>query len=487
MEGSSSLSFLLTVPLVGALIACLVPKGVQRAYAILGSLLYLGLSLYETSALLFATRAEEVQALIHEHKLAWIPDLGINLGLRMDGVSSWFVVLNALVAVVAFSTRGAWYRKNARLFTVLGFFLIFALNAAFLSTDLVLFYLAYEAVFIPMIFMVGVWGENQKAAAVFRFFLMSFLGSILMLVSIFYLVSKTAVDGAGFSSSLSDLILAASRLDSESAFWAGSGFFLAFAIKVPLVPFHGWLKEVYTNAPAPGTIWMSAILSKLGVYGMIRFVLPIFPGVLPSYQGWLVTLSALSVVYAALLALRASNPKTLLAYSSISHLGFVMLGVFTLRGPGVSSAVLLSVGHTLASALLFYLLSLIEERQEGLNLESSQGLARSYPILFTMLFAGVLASVSLPGTLNFAGEFLVLLNSYPVSALCTILAGIGVILGAVYMLRFFQQMGFGDSGESPQGKAVARDLSGYDLILTASLVAALVYGGFQTAVFLKGN
>ncbi|NDF14832.1 NADH-quinone oxidoreductase subunit M [bacterium] len=487
MEGSSSLSFLLTVPLLGAAIAFLVPKGVQRAYAVIGSLLYLGLSVYETSALLFATKAEVVQSLLIDHKLSWIPDLGVTLGLRLDGLSAWFVVLNALVAVVAFSTKGAWYRKQPRLFTILGFFLMFALNVAFLSTDLVLFYLAYEAVFIPMIFMVGVWGENQKAASVFRFFLMSFFGSILMLVSIFYLVSKTAAGAAGASSGLTELIEAAARLDPETAAKVCAGFFLAFAIKVPLVPFHGWLKDVYTNAPAPGTIWMSGILSKLGVFGMLRFVLPLFPGVLPAYQGWLVTLAAVSVIYAALLAVRASNPKSLLAYSSISHLGFVMLGVFTLKGPGTGSAVLLSVGHTLASALLFFLLSMIEERKEGLDLNTGHGLARAYPVLFTALFAAVLASVSLPGTINFAGEFLVLLHAYPVSALCTIIAGLGVILGAVYMLRFFQQMGFGGKAEGEPVRAVARDLAGYELLLTLGLVAALIYGGFQTAIFLKGN
>lgn len=487
MESSSSLSFLLSVPLLGGFIALWVPRGVQRAYAMLGSILFFGLSLYEAAPLLFATQADAVQALIIEHRLGWIPDLGVNLGLRLDGVSSWFVVLNALIAVVAFSTRGIWYRKHPRLFTVLGFFLVFALNAAFLSTDLVVFYLAYEAVFIPMIFMVGIWGENQKAASVFRFFLMSFFGSILMLVSIFYLVSRTALDGGTLSASLPDLVRVASQLDSDSAFWAGLGFFLAFAIKVPLVPFHGWLKDVYTNAPVPGTIWMSAILSKLGVFGMIRFVLPLFPNILPSYQGWLVTLAALSVVYAALLAMRANSPKSLLAYSSISHLGFVMLGVFTLKGPGVGSAVLLSVAHTLTSALLFYLLSLVEERKEGLDLSLGHGLASRYPVLFAVLFAGVLASVSLPGTINFAGEFLVLLNSYPVSALCTILAGVGVILGAVYMLRFFQQMGFGSKADEGATPAVAQDLAGYDLFLAVFLVSALLVGGFQTAIFLKGN
>jgi NADH-quinone oxidoreductase subunit M len=311
------------------------------------------------------------------------------------------------------------------------------------------------------------------------------------LVSIFYLVTKTGATGTGLSSGLSsglpELIQAAAKLDPATATWICSGFFLAFAIKVPLVPFHGWLRDVYTNAPAPGTIWMSGILSKLGVYGMLRFVLPLFPGVLPEFQGWLVTFAAISVVYAALLAIRASSPKTLLAYSSISHLGFVMLGVFTLKGPGTGSAILLSVGHTLASALLFFLLSMIEERQEGLDLTRGNGLASAYPVLFTVLFGGVLASVSLPGTINFAGEFLVLLHSYPVSALCTIIAGLGVILGAVYMLRFFQQLGFGQKSGAEPVKAIAGDLGGYELLLTLALVAALVYGGFQTAIFLKGN
>jgi NADH-quinone oxidoreductase subunit M len=278
----------------------------------------------------------------------------------------------------------------------------------------------------------------------------------------------------------------AAHLSPEKSRWVFLGFFLAFAIKVPLVPFHGWLKEVYTNAPMPATIWMSAILSKLGVFGMIRFVLPLFSHLLPELQGWLVSLAALSVVYSAFLAIRSVNPKSLLAYSSISHLGFVMLGVFTLKPNGISAAILLSVGHTLVSALLFFLLSKIEERQEEVGLSSAHGLSRLYPILFSTLFVAVLASVSLPGTLNFAGEFLVLLTAYPVSALCTILSGIGVILGAVYMLKFYQQMGFGLS--APQGVTTkTKDLGGYELVLVLAVLSAILICGFQTAIFLKGN
>jgi NADH-quinone oxidoreductase subunit M len=488
MEISDSLSFLLTLPLFGMVLSLLVPKGVQRVYSIFASLLFLALTVYESSGILFAKTAEVAAGLAVEHQLAWLPQMGVRLSLRLDSVSAWFVVLNALTAVIAFSTKGVWYRKNPKLFTAMGFFLMFGLNAAFLSLDLVVFYLAYESVFIPMIFMVGVWGDKQKATAVFRFFLMSFLGSILMLVSIFYLLSKQIKAGIGYSSYLPDLIPTAGNLQGVEAWLVFLGFFLAFAIKVPLVPFHAWLKEVYTLAPVPATIWMSAILSKLGVFGMMRFVGPLFPSVMTSIQGLALTLAAISVVYAALLAYRADNPKALLAYSSISHLGFVMLGVFTLKQNGNASAILLSVGHAIVSALLFFLLSKVEERQGELDLVSPRGLAHQYPILFSTLFVSVLASVSLPGTLNFAGEFLVLLSAYPVSALCTIIAGSGAVLGAAYMLKFFQQMGFGATAPDAKGGSTrAEDLGGYELVLVFFLLITVIYCGFQTSIFLKGN
>jgi NADH-quinone oxidoreductase subunit M len=270
-------------------------------------------------------------------------------------------------------------------------------------------------------------------------------------------------------------------------FWPFLGFLAAFAIKVPLVPFHGWLKEVYVNAPMPGTIWMSAILSKLGVIGVIRFVIPLFPAVVQEYQGELLAVSAVSVIYAALLAIRADQGKALLAYSSISHLGFVMLGLFSLSADGSNAGVLLSVGHAVTSGMLFFLLHQVEERSGDVGLTTSKGLAPTYPVLFTSLFIAVLASVSLPGTLNFGGEFLVLLNAYRASAFCTILAALGVVLGAVYMLRFFQRLGLGAVDPSGTSEVVVKkDLSISDLILVGLLVAIVIYGGINPGIFMKG-
>ena len=486
MENYNPLNVLMTLPLIFFSLTWFIPKPVLRLYSVFGSLTILALSIYQCSSLLFSTTAAGAAQFMIEQKLIWLPELGINLTFKLDSTSVWFVISTAITSVVAFSTRGPWYRKHPRLFTALGFFLISALNTAFLSTDLIVFYLAYEAVFIPMFFMVGIWGENQKATSFFRFFLMSFAGSILMLVSVFYLMSLFH-DQTGIWSSQISSLNQLKKNDPLSLSFAFFGFFLAFAIKVPLVPFHGWLKEVYVNAPMPATIWLTAILSKLGVYGFIRFVLPIFSEVSVTYQGWLVMLAAVSVLYPAFLAIRANEPKELLAYSSISHLGFVMLGVFSLKSAGISSAIVLSIGHTLESAILFYLLHQVEERKEGLKLDEPHGLARRYPVLFVALFLCVLASISFPGTLNFTGEFLVLLNAYPVSALCTILSGVGVILGAVYMLKFYQQMGFSKKIENRVSGGVVKDLSAYDLILFLTIMGVILYGGFQPAIFLKGN
>ena len=490
MESSSSLSFLLTLPLIGMAIGLVVPKAVQRLYAIFGSLLFLAITLYETAGLVCAKTGMAAASFVAVHPLVWVPEFGIELSLRLDPTSVWFVVLNAMLGLLAFSTRGVWYRKNPQWFTAFGFFLMFALNAAFLSQDLVSFYLAYEAVFIPMIFMTGIWGENQKASSVFRFFLMSFLGSILMLVSIFYLIQLHHAEAGVYSSRVQDLIHTAGALTGERRLLTFLGFFLAFAVKVPLVPFHGWLKEVYVNAPMPATLWMSAILSKLGIYGMLRFVMPLFPMEMANAQGLLVAAAAVSVVYAALLAYRSRNPKALLAYSSISHLGFVLLGLFTLKEQGISAAIFLSIGHALSSGVMFYLLSQIEEREQEISLDTPHGLSGTYPILFGALFVGMLASVSLPGTLNFTAEFLVLNSSYSTSIPATAIALLGSVLGAAYMLKFYQMLGFGLSsrpGDAPTAAVKVRDLGGWDLVLVLVFLLVLVVAGFKTGIFLKGN
>lgn len=471
---NESLNVFLVVPLALSLLSILIPKALQRAYAITGSFFFFALSSYEVSKGL------------GEQTLPWLSSFGIQLGFRLDSVSKWFVILTGLVTFLAVYLKGNWYRKSPRVFVASAFFLAFALNAAFLSTNLITFYFAYEAVFVPIIFMVGIWGTQTKAASVLKFFLMSFLGSILMLVSMFYLIYLYQSQTGQYSAQIFDLVQVSKSIAPQRLCWAFFGFFLAFAIKVPLVPFHGWVRDVYVNAPMPATIFMSGILSKLGVFGFVRFVLPIFWDQAIEYHGMLVAFSAISVLYAALLAIQSKQPKELLAYSSISHLGFVMLGVFSLTNGGVGAAILLSVGHTLASVLLFALLHFVSERKEELTLDRFHGLARRFPMLFVAFFIAVLASVSLPGTVNFVGEFLVLNFSYPVSAPCTVLSGVGVILGAVYMLKLYQYLGFGSPNPKTGADSVAKDIGVFEIVVLAFMLGLIIYLGFQPAIVLRG-
>jgi len=475
MENNHELTALLILPLLGCLLAWFVPRVSQRLYALVVSAVQFAMSVYISSHASFAKGGGL------EQTLPWLSELGMQLQLRLDSVSVWFILLSSFVSFAVLGLKGVWFRKQARLYTSLAFFLIFALNAAFLSTNLIVFYLSYEAVFIPMILMVGIWGSNSKATSVFRFFLMSFFGSILMLVSIFYLSYLYFLKTGNLSTNLNDLMVLASNPNPAMS-WCFAGFLLAFVIKVPIFPFHGWLKEVYVNAPTPATIWMSSLLSKLGVFGFIRFIIPLFMSSLIEFQGVLLALSAVSVIYAAFLAIQARNPKALLAYSSISHLGFVMLGVFSLSEAGRTSAIVLSVSHGLTSAVLFYLYDLIEQRNEGITMDQYSGMAKQYPLLFVCLFIGVLASLSLPGTFNFIGEFLVLLHAYPVSALCTILSGLGVIFGAVYMLKFYQKIGLGSSPEV----TTMKDIAGFDLVVVLLILGMIIYFGFQPSIFLGG-
>jgi NADH-quinone oxidoreductase subunit M len=472
-----SLNAFLIVPILLSLLSLFIPKAIQRAFAIAGALFLLALTAYETSLG------------NGENTIGWLAEFGIQLGFRLDSVSKWFVILSSFVTLIAVFLKGPWYRKYPRLFVSSAFFLAFALNLAFLSTNLITFYVAYEAVFIPMILMVGLWGSQAKAAAILRYFLMSFLGSVLMLVSIFYLIFLYHSQTGQYSAQVFDLIQVAKSVPPGQLNWAFWGFFAAFAIKVPLVPFHGWLKEAYVNAPMPATLYLSGIFSKLGVFGFIRFMLPLFGDQAVQFHGFLMTIAAVSVLYAALLAIQAKNPKELLAYSSISHLGFVMLGVFSLTSGGVGAAILLSVGHTLASVLLFALLHFVQERKEDVSLDHYQGMARKFPVLFFLFFIGVLASVSLPGTVNFIGEFLVLNFSYPVSAPGTIMSALGVILGAVYMLKLYQYLGFGTPAPKAvthESAATAKDVGLFEIAILLLMVGLIVYLGFQPAIILRG-
>lgn len=477
----SILWFLVLGPMVLGVASLLAPKALQRAYAIVGAATSFVLTLLITKSILFTKQSSAAI----EQTLSWLPDLGANLVLRLDSVSAWFVFVNAVVFLLVTSLNGVWYRKHAKLYTFLALVWIGLLNGAFLSVNLIFFYLFFEAALIPALFVVGIWGSGAKASATFKFLLMSIAGSILMLVSIFYLVSVHHEVTGKYSANIADLSIIAHMGPKLEMWLCFIGFLVAFLIKLPMVPFHGWLKDVYVSSPMPGTIMMSSVMSKLAAFGFISIMLPLFSEALVEHQGVLMGLASGSVLYAAFLAYKTDDAKTALAYSSISHLGFLALAFFALNQDSVKAVMLLVVGHSLGSALMFGFLHKIEESVGAdveINLRQHYGLAKRMPALMVLGFVSLLMAVALPGTLNFTGEFVSLWSAFKVSRLSGALAGLGVIFGAAYMFKFYQSLAFGKVTEV---NIKANGLS-IEIMAMVLIVLMALYFGVQPIWIMKG-
>ncbi len=460
---------LILIPMLMGLALMLFPARFHQFFAIIAALFYCVL-----------VGKLSVPALMHmDFNLEWafqaLTPLGWAPAFRLDSFSAWFVMLGAVTLLVSVSLGGKWFKDRPRLFTFFSFFLLTALNAAFLSRDLLLFYVFFEAVFIPTFFMMGIWGGEGKATATLRFVIMSLLGSLFMLISIILLGWQSFQRTGSFNLDVIHLTQVLGAFSNTEKTLLFAGFFMAFAIKVPLVPFHSWLPDAYVAAPTPATIWLSAVMSKLGIVGFVRFALPLFQDVALEHRTCLLLWSAFSIIYAAFLAWRQTDMKRMLAYSSVSHLGFVLLGVFSLSEIGTNAAVFLSLAHGITSAALFAMNYFMEQR------ESAGGMSKIAPKFSVIAFFLVLGSVALPGTANFVGEFLVLKASFDVNKWAAGAGALGVIFGAVYMLNFFQHKFFG----TPRNKDFKKqDIQWIEfLALAPALVLILVLGFNPNLVF----
>lgn len=479
---SNYLFALIIAPFILGLVSLFSPRALQRAYAILGSLTIFLFAFFMSKEILFV-KGTGAQI---EQTLDWLPYYGVNLELRLNSFSGWMVFLNTSVATLALSLSGLWYRKHSRFFTFLSLSWIGFLNGAFLTTNLVFFYLFFELTLIPALFVIGIWGGNFKASAVLKMIVMSVAGSIGMLVSIFYIMSLHYQATGRFSAQVSDLTSTLAQASPSEVIVCVSGFLLAFLIKLPVFPFHAWLKEVYVTAPMPGTIFMSSIMSKLAAYGLVTFVAPLFQSALNDYRQMLVILTSISIIYAALLAYFQKQPKALLAYSSMSHLGFLALAFFALGEDAVKVITVLSVAHAIGSAGLFSFYHLVEQSVDvpsnEITLDQQFGISKSKPVLAFLGFLSLLMGVALPGTLNFSGEFLSLWAANQVNVPAAMFAGLAVILGAVYLLRFYQSLSFGHEVKTKQ-KAESILI---EIMILAILSGLIIYLGIQPIWIMKG-
>ncbi len=411
----------------------------------------------------------------------WIssPGLQIRFHLGIDGISLWLVLLTTLLLPIGVWISRSMIPERQKNFFALLMLFEFGLIGVFTALDLFVFYVFWEVALVPMYLMVGSWGGPRRRQAAVKFFVYTMLGSVLMLGSILYLHSQTGTfDYVDITNALASGRVLLTPAQQLGLFL---GFFAAFAVKVPIFPLHTWLPETYTQAPMPATFLIAAVMSKMGAYGLLRYSLTLAPLGAHRCSGWVVALAIVGIIYGALLALIQPNIKRLIAYSSISHLGFVVLGIFSFSQQGADGAVYLMLAHGISTGALFLLAGYLEERRGSLDIADFGGIATLAPGLATAFMITLLASIGLPALCNFIGEFLVLQGAALTDFTWAAWAAIGVILSAAYMLWMYQRTFFGKPSEREAGFS---DLRLRDWAPVAPLLLLMVWLGSFTQSFM---
>lgn len=473
------LSQLIFLPLAGALLLGLSPFGnIARArWTALGvSLANFLVSLTLLSG--FDTGSAEMQ---YVERMAWIPDIGVTYLLGIDGISLLMVLLTTFTAVV--SVLCSWRAITEGVAGFMAALLVMeaGMIGVFVSFDLVLFFLFWEIGLVPMYFLIGIWGGERRLYATIKFFLYTLFGSVFMLVGI---VALYQAHGGMTGEYTFDLLkLSAVHYSPVLQMWVFLSFFLGFAIKVPLFPFHTWLPDAHVEAPTAGSVILAGVLLKMGTYAFLRFSLPLLPEASLAASPWILTLSVVGIVYGAFLAMAQTDIKKLVAYSSVSHLGFVMAGIFALNRQGIDGAVLQMVNHGISTGGLFLIIGMIYERRHTRLLADFGGIAKVMPVYAAFVMLIVLSSIGLPGTNGFVGEVLILLGLFRESIPLAACATTGVILGAVYMLRMYQQFMFGEI--TIEANRNLSDLSFREVATLLPVAGLILWIGIYPAPLLK--
>ena len=410
--------------------------------------LWTSLMTFVISLLILINFDYELEGYQFEEKTNWLPSFGIFYHLGVDGLSLPFILLTTFLIPICILC--SWNSIQHRIKEYMISFLILEtfIIGMFCSLDLIVFYIFYEAVLIPMFLIIGIWGGVNRVYAAFKFFLYTLLGSVLMLVAIIYIVGV-----AGTSDLISVLNF---TFEKNIQNWLFLAFMFSFAVKVPMWPFHTWLPDAHVEAPTAGSIILAGILLKMGGYGFLRFSIPMFPEASVFFQPLIFGLSCVAIIYTSLVAFAQDDIKKLIAYSSVAHMGFVTIGIFSFNHHGLDGAIFQMISHGIISSALFLSIGVLYERTHTRDINLYGDYASKMPRFTVFLMIVTLGSVGLPGTSGFIGEFLVLLGVWKVSPLVTILAGSSLVLGAVYMLRFYRKIAFGsfNSGSSIEIKEI---------------------------------
>ena len=422
----------------------------------------------------------------------WIGSIGAHYHIGVDGISLWLVLLTTLLMPIAILSSWTAVTKRQLTYYVLLLLLESAMIGVFVSLDLLLFYLFFEASLVPMLFLIGVWGGERRIYAAIKFFIYTSVGSLLMLVGIialyFFHQSATGISSFDYTVLTEALRSGLLTISPRTEFWLFLAFALAFCIKVPLWPLHTWLPDAHTEAPTAGSVILAGVLLKMGTYGLLRFNFGLFPNAARQLAPIMITLAVIGIIYGALVAMVQPDVKRLVAYSSVSHMGFVVLGLFTFTEQGMQGALYQMLSHGVSTGALFLFVGMIYERRHTRMISDFGGLARPMPWFSALFVIASLSSIGLPFLNGFVGEFLIMLGSWTSVAvqhpwIVTMFAGTGVIWAAVYMLWMLQRVVFGTS--TSEANAKLSDLNAREFGLVLPLLALMIFMGVYPAPFLN--
>jgi len=462
------LDAVLFLPLVGFLILLIAPKSISRTGALLFSLIVFAISLG-----LIANQSLSTN-------VPWIDYPPIRYHVALDGLSLWLVLLTTLLTPIAIAVSWKYIDHRVKEFYAFLLLLEFGLIGVFISMDLFLFYVFWEICLVPMYFLIGIWGHERRIYAAVKFFLYTMAGSVLMLAAIIFLYNKSGT--FDYTEIVSQLQTGRLVLDARTELLLFLAFFGSFAIKVPLFPLHTWLPDAHVEAPTAGSVMLASVMLKMGTYGLVRFCLPMFPNAAHQCAWWISALAITGIVYGALVAMVQPNMKKLVAYSSVSHLGFVVLGIFSFTQQGLDGAVYQMLNHGVSTGALFMLVGYLYERRHSLEISAYGGVATPAPNLSIVFLITTLASIGLPMLNNFVGEYLVLQGTANVSMTWTAFAALGVILSACYMLWLYQRVFYGKASEGVAHHMY--DLTSREWAAILPLLALMVWMGTYTQSFL---
>ncbi|MBI4867093.1 MAG: NADH-quinone oxidoreductase subunit M [Candidatus Wallbacteria bacterium] len=465
------LTVLVFLPAVGALALALMPSE-EKPLLRWSAVAFSGLAFVLSLGLLNEFHGSFPSLQFVESR-PWIAEWGITWFVGVDGLSILLVVLTAfLTPVVALSAFSA-VEEGVKGYYVSLLMLETAMLGALVALDIFLFYVFWELMLIPMFFLIGVWGGPRRIYAAVKFMLFTLVGSLPMLVAVLYIYFAHKAQAGSYSAALPDLLTL--KLSPTEQLWLFAAFALAFAVKVPLFPLHTWLPDAHVEAPTGGSVILAGVLLKMGTYGFVRFAVPLFPGAAREAAPVMLTLAVIGIVYGALVSLVQTDIKKLVAYSSVSHLGYVMLGIFTLEVAGLQGALYGMISHGLTTGALFLLIGVIYERRHTRQIDEFGGLARQMPVYAVLLMFATLGSVGLPGLSGFVGEFLVLLSAFSLSSkVYVVLASTGLVFGALYMLWLVHKVLWGPLG--PKNQKLP-DVSAREIAYLAPVIVMIVWMG----------